>query len=81
MDLHLYFQKVIWLGGDSFWAAKNSEKAKPPGMCPSFSGNLGELNSINAVLSPPRYLYVQLTRWTDLNSEEHPPFLPPVNST
>ena len=29
-------------GGDSFFAEILSEKAKHPGICPSFGGNMGE---------------------------------------
>ena len=42
MDFPLYFQKVIWVGGDSFFAEIFSEKAKHPGICPSFTGNVPE---------------------------------------
>ena len=39
----IVFSKVIRVGGDSFFCQKFvSEKAKHPGICPSFCGNVSE---------------------------------------
>ena len=38
IDFLLYFQKGIWVGGDGFL----SKKARHPGICLSFGGNVGK---------------------------------------
>ena len=56
MDFPLYFQNVIWPGGSIIWAEETkSEKAKPPGMCPSFAGNVGETQFHQGQFIPPSY--------------------------
>ena len=42
MDFPLYFQNVIRPGWGFIFGEKNSEKAKDPGICPSFGGNMPE---------------------------------------
>ena len=57
MDFPLYFQKVIWPGGGAFFEPKKiSEKAKLPGMCPSFAGNVGETQFHQCPFIPPSYI-------------------------
>ena len=65
MDFSLYFQKVIWVGGKHFLPKKNSEKAKHPGICPSFSGNVPKTYFCHCPIIPP-YLYVILMCWSNI---------------
>ena len=38
----IVFFKCDLTGRDSFWAKKNLKKARPPGICSIFTGNVGE---------------------------------------
>ena len=51
-DSQLYFQKVFLIGITSFFIRFfSSEKAKHQTRCPSLSGNVGDLDSVKALLS------------------------------
>ena len=52
MEIKLYFQKVILQGG-SFCGEKYSEKAKTLGICPSYSGKVGDAQFQKNPVSPP----------------------------
>ena len=49
----MYFQKVISQGGGVSGEEKNSEKAENLGICPSFSGTVGDAQFQKCPVSPP----------------------------
>ena len=54
----IVFSKSDLAGGGAFFEPKSfSEKAKLPGMCPSFAGNVGETQFHQCQFIPPSYEY------------------------
>ena len=62
MDFPLYFQKVIWAGGGEgqfLLTIFFSAKAKHPGICPSFGGNVDKTLFRHRPIPPPLFPPIQ----------------------